>query len=122
MSSYSAETRPTAGDFFRPHVDADARILLFSPRNTTVHLWEVGQLEFEDVICEVDSVHMLAPRYNWHNDVDVLRSRGANWLRKAVGLPKTWPSWAWWKARWHWSAPSSGRPAFNARRERFRWE
>jgi Glycosyl transferases group 1/Resolvase, N terminal domain len=77
--------------YFEPHVDEDARILLFSERNTSVHMWEVPQLEFEDVICEVDAVHMLAPPFNWRSQAHSIRSQGMNWLRKSAAIAKQWP-------------------------------
>jgi hypothetical protein len=90
-STSKAPFSPTPADYFEPHVDDNARILLFSERNTPVHLWEVPQLEFEDVICEVDAVHMLAPRFNWRSSAGSIRSQGMNWLRKTAGRLKKWP-------------------------------
>jgi hypothetical protein len=83
--------RTSDSDYFEPHVQEDARILLFSGRNTRVQMWEVPQLEFEDVICEVDSVHVLAPPFNSRSDLHATLSQGMNWLRRSAGLLKQWP-------------------------------
>jgi Glycosyl transferases group 1 len=40
---------------------ASPRVLIWSPRGYDRNLWRCGQFEFEDVICEIDEVDLVAP-------------------------------------------------------------
>ena len=43
------------------HLPSDPRICLLSFRNLYKHVWRTSEYEFEDVICQMDDVDLLAP-------------------------------------------------------------
>jgi hypothetical protein len=63
-----------------------ARVLLFSERNTFVHIFEAAQMEFEDVIASMDDVAILAPSFAPRR----VARRAVGTLRQRLGAPKAW--------------------------------
>ena len=63
------------------------RVLLFSERNVDAARWQASQYEFEDVIAEVDQVHLLAPPLaGAASDLRDLATRAVNTARRKAGL------------------------------------
>lgn len=81
----------------------DPRVLLYSQRNLSHYMWETPQAEFEDVICQVDDVHLVAPapvragpRANgrlaaWATAGREIGERLASGVRQTLRRPKRWP-------------------------------
>lgn len=74
------------------HIPSDTpRVLLFSQRNVEVHMWEAPQLEFEDIILEVESARLLAPPNTWTSSRSMWMQRAGNVARRLTGRAKAWP-------------------------------
>jgi hypothetical protein len=71
--------------------EAAPRLLLFSQRHVEVHMWEAPQLEFEDVLMEVDDAVMLAPASTWTGPIAMWSSRTGNAARRLIRRPHRWP-------------------------------
>jgi hypothetical protein len=70
---------------------APPRVLVFSQRNIEIHLWEAPQMEFEDVICEMDSATLVAPPLSWTSTASMWASRAHNGVLRALGRTRRWP-------------------------------
>lgn len=66
-----------------------ARVLLFSQRTHNHAVWQATQYEFEDVVAEVDDVHLLAPGRDVEGQVAATGRKMLNRARRSVGLPRT---------------------------------
>lgn len=87
MPDASLGARPATG----AEGTGEPRVLMFSVRNALVHKYEVAQLEFEDVIRQVDGADLLAPSFLPTGSREALAIRAQDAARRALGLRKTWP-------------------------------
>lgn len=69
--------------------DADARVLVFSQRAHNSALWQATQYELEDVLHEIDDVHLLAPGRRAEGQLVGLGRRVVNQGRVRTGRPRT---------------------------------
>lgn len=68
-----------------------ARTVVLSSRAATQHVWQASQYEFEDVVAEVDDVHLLAPPGRRLSPLGAAAQGAANRARRAVGRPRRCP-------------------------------
>lgn len=67
---------------------AAPRCVVLSRRRASQHVWQASQYEFEDVIAEVDDVHLLAPDADRPGELGQLLHGAGNRVRKALGRPR----------------------------------
>ena len=70
---------------------SQARTVVLSSRAATQHVWQASQYEFEDVVAEVDDVHLLAPPGRRLSPAGAALQGAANRARRAVGRPRRRP-------------------------------
>jgi len=64
------------------------RCVVLSRRQASQHVWQASQYEFEDVIAEVDDVHLLMPDADRPGELGQLVHGAGNRVRKALGRPR----------------------------------
>jgi hypothetical protein len=68
----------------------DSRVLVFSQRRLARPLWHVTQYEFEDVLCALDDVDLLAPEPVPHPGTSRATRRLGNGTAVRLGLRRPW--------------------------------
>jgi hypothetical protein len=70
---------------------ADPRVLLVSPRRLEKDIWRCGQIECEDLLCEIDDVELIAPR-SVESGQSLIAKQAARAVRRLAGAQLSFPS------------------------------